>query len=100
MHRTIQVQILDRKFPLRIHEDNEDLMRSIASYVDQKMRSVAGNLPDRPDLTIAVIAALSIAEELYAERARSPISVDELNDSLESLVGQIADVLDSESTER
>ncbi len=99
MQRTIQVEILDRTFPLRVHPDNEDLMRRIASYVDQKMRAVQTNLPDRPDLTVAIIASLSIAEELFAEQARSPMSAEELNKTLGSLADQLDEAIRDRNAE-
>ena len=94
MMRSIHVEILNRPFPLRVQPENEALMRRIAAFVDQKMRSARANLPDRPDLTIAVVAALSIAEELFAERARSPISRDDLDKVLHSLAAQLESALE------
>jgi cell division protein ZapA (FtsZ GTPase activity inhibitor) len=93
MHRSIDVEILGRPYPLRVQPENEALMRRIASFVDEKMRSARTNLPDRPDLTIAIVATLSIAEELFAERARSPISREDLNHALASLAAQLDSAL-------
>ena len=95
MYHSIHVEILDRPYPLRVRAENEALMREIAAFVDEKMRSTRENLPDRPDVTVAVIAALSIAEELFTERSRSPISQADLDEALGSLSSQIKNVLDA-----
>jgi cell division protein ZapA len=96
MFRSIHVEILDRSYPLRVQAENEALMRRIAAFVDERMRSVQSSLPDRPDLTIAVITALSIAEELYTERARSPISRSDLDDVIGSMVSSLEEALREE----
>ena len=96
MHRSIHVDIMGRTYPLRVHEDSEDLMRRIAEYVDEKLQTIQENLPDRPELTVAIVGALSIAEELFVERGRSPVSVEELDKSLSDLSAQLAKALDEE----
>lgn len=97
MSRTLRINILDREYVLRVErEDDERLTREIARYVDGKMRAFRQTHPDRPELTTAVIAALAIAEDLYAEKEQNAAlrrAIDELtaeaSQELERALGDV-----------
>ncbi len=91
--RSIRVSILGRPYPLRVRPENEATIRRIAEYVDGRMQSVKRRLPDRPDLTVAVIAALSVAEELFTSLKRSNEDPRTVASDLEELVRQLDSAL-------
>lgn len=67
MEKSIRVRILGREYPLKVqHEEDEQLTRDIAAYVDAKMQAFKQAHPSQSDVVTAVFTALSIAEELYS----------------------------------
>jgi cell division protein ZapA len=66
---SIRVRVLDREYPLRVAPGDEDYTIHLAQRVDERMQALRHALPTQPDLTHAVLAALELAEELFAARA-------------------------------
>ena len=92
MPETITVLIHGSESKLR--GDNAGRIRDAAEVVNEQMKYVAGKAPTQPTATIAVLAALNTAESLMTEqdrRKREAVDlirrIDELNESLESLLG-------------
>lgn len=95
MSHTLRVNILDREYVLRVErEEDARLTMEIARYVDGKMRAFRRSHPDRPELTTAVIAALAIAEDLYAERERARRLSGELEQTVNEVSLEIDRVLE------
>lgn len=67
--KSLSVEILGRNYTLRVRDDNQDLTRKLAEYVDAKMTVFRDSHPEQSDTTAAVITAMAIAEELFLERA-------------------------------
>lgn len=67
--KSLSVEILGRNYTLRVRDDNQDLTRKLAEYVDAKMTVFRDAHPDQSDTTAAVITAMAVAEELFLERA-------------------------------
>ena len=88
---SIRVRILDRDYPLRVAPGDEDYTQHLAHHVDERLRALRAQLPSQPDLTHAVIAALALAEELYAARAET----DRLRARVELETAALADRLDA-----
>ena len=94
MEKSIRVRILGREYGLRVQEDDEELTKEIADYLDTKMRSFRSSHPDQQDLTTAVIAGLAVTEELFSrqqmaegEKSRMGSALDELSDLLDTVLG-------------
>lgn len=68
--KSIKVNILGRPYPLKVEDDEEESMIKIAEYVDEKFRVYRRELSKQPDTTVMVLAALSIAEEMFAARKK------------------------------
>lgn len=69
--KSIKVTILGKQYPLKVEESEEETMKRIAGFVDEKFRQYKKELSKQPDSTIMTLAALSIAEELFEERKRN-----------------------------
>lgn len=69
--KSIKVTILGKQYPLKIEESEEEAMKRISQYVDEKFRQYKKELNKQPDTTVMTLAALSIAEELFEERKRN-----------------------------
>ncbi len=74
--KSIKVKILCSEYPLR--GESEELTKKVASYVDEMIQAIHQRIPEQPPLTVAVLSALNITEDLLKER--------EKNRSLSSLV--------------
>ena len=63
MKRLMEVHIFGQTFTVT-SEDDEQYVREIASFVDQRMRQIAENAKVTVPFRVAIMAALSIADEL------------------------------------
>ncbi|HEV8718185.1 MAG TPA: cell division protein ZapA [Candidatus Binatia bacterium] len=69
MKRLIEVEIFGQTFTVT-SEDDEIYVRQLASYVDQQMRQVGGASKTAVPLRVAIMAAMSIADEYYKASSR------------------------------
>ena len=67
MKRSVSVQIAGVRYSLKTDED-ERWVKSIAAFVDGKMREVQKSTRTVDTQSAAVLTALQVAEELFAER--------------------------------
>jgi cell division protein ZapA len=94
--KSIKITILGKQYPLKVEESEEEAMKRIAGYVDDKFRQYKKELNKQPDTTIMTLAALSIAEELFEERKRNrelnqqeDKTLKNVNKSLENFIEEI-----------
>ncbi len=75
--KSIRVKIFGSEYPLR--GDSEEFTRRVATYVDEMINSIHAKIPEQPTLTVAVLSALNITEDLFKERehAKAVVSVVE-----------------------
>lgn len=93
---SIKVTIMGKQYPLKVAENEVENMQQIARFVDEKFRLYRRELNQQPETTIMVLAALSIAEELFETRRKvNSNHTDEnklmqnVNHSLENLLKEI-----------
>jgi len=67
--KSIKVKIFGSEYPLR--GESEELTKKVATYVDQMITTIHDKIPEQPPLTVAVLSALNIAEELFKEREKT-----------------------------
>ncbi|HTX98844.1 MAG TPA: cell division protein ZapA [Bacteroidota bacterium] len=67
--KSIRVKIFGSEYPLR--GESEEFTRRVATYVDEMISSIHGKIPEQPTLTVAVLSALNITEDLLKERDQS-----------------------------
>jgi len=94
--KSIKITILGKQYPLKVEDSEEDTMMRISQYVDEKFRQYKKELSKQPETTVMVLAALSIAEELFEERRRNrELSqqddkvLEGVNKSIENLIEEI-----------
>ncbi len=83
--KSIKVTILGKQYPLKVADDEVENMQQIAEFVDEKFRLYRRELSQQPESTIMVLAALSIAEELFEARRNVNQSVENENRLMESV---------------
>ncbi|HEV8539052.1 MAG TPA: cell division protein ZapA [Bacteroidota bacterium] len=86
--KSIKVKIFGSEYPLR--GESEELTKRVASYVDQMIHSIHDKIPEQPPLTVAVLSALNITEDLFKEREKQR----SLASHLESEVSKMNEYLD------
>ncbi|MEM6785162.1 MAG: cell division protein ZapA [Bacteroidota bacterium] len=89
--RSIRVRILDRDYPLKVRGDKEALTRSLADYVNARLNQLKRQIPNQPDLTLAVLALLQFAEELDIREAQ----LSQLSAAIEAETAALAHHLDA-----
>lgn len=97
----VVVEIYDQIYQLR-GTDAEHIQR-LAATVDAKMRAVSAHGATVDSLRVAVLAALNIADELWALRARFDLlsgSVNQAQSTLRTRTGSLAGMLDEVLGER
>ena len=64
--KKLKVKIFEKEYSLLV--DNEDIAMELAKYVNTIMEETRDEMPDQPSDTIAIIAALNIAYDLFVEK--------------------------------
>ena len=67
--KSIRVKIFGSEYPLR--GESEEITKKVASYVDEMIRDIHEKIPEQPLLTVAVLSALNITEDLFKEREKN-----------------------------
>ncbi|MBM4166836.1 MAG: cell division protein ZapA [Ignavibacteria bacterium] len=75
--KSVKVRIFGTEYPLR--GESEEMTKQVAKYVDEMIHIVHEKIPEQSPLTIAVLSALNITEELFRERnlkSTAPLEVE------------------------
>ena len=83
--RSLRVRVLDKEYPLRVAPGEEEATFRIAKGVDERMRAIRRAIPYQPELTVAVMTALALAEEV----ALKETEIDRLRRAID---GEAADL--------
>ena len=67
--KKLKVKIFDTEYSLIV--ENEDIAKELAIYVNKVMEETKEELPDQPAQTIAIIACLNIAYDLFLEKNKN-----------------------------
>jgi cell division protein ZapA (FtsZ GTPase activity inhibitor) len=92
--KSIKVKIFGSEYPLR--GENEDLTKRVAFYVDGMLTKIHDKIPEQPPLTVAVLSALNITEDLLQEREKHVQEVTHLEAEVEKLSNYLDNCLIAE----
>jgi cell division protein ZapA len=92
--KSIRVQILNREYPLRVRPEDEHSTRTVAALVDERMQAIRAQVPGEPDLTVAVLAAMALAEEMTAHQREAALRESNVLGVINSLADHLKDALD------
>ena len=67
--KSVRVKIFGSEYPLR--GESEEFTKKVAGYVDTMINSIHDKIPEQPPLTISVLAALNITEDLLKEKDKN-----------------------------
>jgi cell division protein ZapA len=85
MKRSVTVQIAGVRYALKTEEDDR-WVKSVAAFVDGKIREVQKHTRTVDTQAVAVLTALQIAEELFNERRQSSELRKKIRDKSQSLL--------------
>lgn len=92
--RTTTVEIHGQEYTIRADRDPE-YVRTIANFVDDRMREVARGAGQVTSLKVAILTALNIADELFQERESGRADVvHSLEERARRLVATLEEVVD------
>ncbi|MGE5431521.1 MAG: cell division protein ZapA [Syntrophomonadaceae bacterium] len=78
--KKLKLKIFDKEYSLLV--ENEELATELAHYVNKVMNDTKDELPDQPIQTIAIIASLNIAYDLFLEKNKfrefSNLAIDKI----------------------
>ena len=84
---TVKVDIFNHQYLIKPTDNlSEDDIRTLASYVDKLMRQVSRKGYD--ELSIAILVALNLAEQMYKERKDSSDLLHDLIQGIDEVVKQ------------
>jgi cell division protein ZapA (FtsZ GTPase activity inhibitor) len=92
--KSIRVKIFGSEYPLR--GESEEFTRRVATHVDEMISSVHAKIPDQPTLTVAVLSALNITEDLLKERERAKATLGIVDGEVVKMVSYLDNCLQQE----
>jgi cell division protein ZapA (FtsZ GTPase activity inhibitor) len=81
--KKLKIKIFDKEYSLLV--ENEDIAKELAQYVNKVMEETKNELPDQPAQTIAIIACLNIAYDLFVEQNKNSEFVVQASDKIKKL---------------
>ena len=92
--KSIKVKIFGSEYPLR--GESEELTKRVAGYVDQMINTIHNKIPEQPPLTVAVLSALNITEDLFKEREKQRLVSSHLEEEISKMNEYLDQCLSSE----
>ena len=92
--KKLKIKIFDKEYSLLV--ENEEIAKELAIYVNKVMEETKDELPDQPAQTIAIIACLNIAYDLFLEKNKNREFVIQAADKVKKLKLQLNDTTISE----
>jgi len=89
--KSLRVKIFGSEYPLR--GEDEEFTKQVAGYVDEMIERIHEKIPDQPPLTIAVLTALNVTEDMMKDREKSHIVLQNVNGELEKMSQHLSNVI-------
>jgi cell division protein ZapA len=81
--KKLKIKIFEKEYSLLV--ENEEIAKELAIYVNKVMEETKEELPDQPAQTIAIIACLNIAYDLFLEKNKNREFVIQAADKVKKL---------------
>lgn len=83
LNKNLKIKIFDREYSLVV--DNEDRARKVSEYVNSLINDLSVDMNGQPSHTIAIVAALNIANDYFIEKETSEKDIAEATERLNRL---------------
>ncbi|RLE09426.1 cell division protein ZapA [Candidatus Aerophobetes bacterium] len=80
----VRVRIFNKEYNLKADEEDEEYLRMVAAYVDDKIRKIATSTSGGVE-QISVLACLNIADELYKLKERNRRAKEKIQKLIERI---------------
>ena len=87
--KKLKIKIFDKEYSLLV--ENEEIAKELAVYVNKVMEETKDELPDQPVQTIAIIACLNIAFDLFLEKNKNREFLIQASDKVKKIKLLISD---------
>lgn len=81
--KKLKIKIFDKEYSLLV--EDEEIAKELAIYVNKVMEETKEELPDQPAQTIATIACLNIAYDLFLEKNKNREFLIQASDKIKKL---------------
>lgn len=81
--KKLKIKIFDKEYSLLV--ENEEIAKELAIYVNRVMEETKEELPDQPAQTIAIIACLNIAYDLFIEKNKNREFMIQASDKMKKI---------------
>lgn len=81
--KSIKVRIYGTEYPLKV--DDEELTVRAAGHLDQMMADLHHQIPEQPPVTLAVLSALNMSEDLFHEQEEKKSITRKVEQELRSI---------------
>ncbi len=81
--KKLKIKIFDKEYSLLV--ENEEIAKELALYVNKVMEETKEELPDQPAQTIAIIACLNIAYDLFLEKNKNREFIIQASDKIKKI---------------
>ncbi len=93
--QSVKVNIFGEDYPIKGGAD-AGYIQEVAGYVDQKMKEVCERMSNKLPLRVAVLAAMSITDELFRERTDKEKKLLGIEERSQSLLEQLESSVNQE----
>jgi len=87
--QVVKIAIFGQDYPIRANVGDEEYVRTIAQYVDEKMREIDETMRPSSTMKIAILTALNIADELMSLRNEQKESMVDYQEKIDKLVFEL-----------
>ena len=91
--KQINVNIFGSEYTL-VSDDDDKFIKSVAHYLDNKMREIDRSQNLKSTARLAILAALNITEELFQEREYRKKLLHQINEEARKMNHSIVDILE------
>ncbi|HMU42392.1 MAG: cell division protein ZapA [Ignavibacteriales bacterium] len=81
--KKLKIKIFDKEYSLLV--EDEEIAKELAIYVNKVMDETKDELPDQPPQTIAIIACLNIAYDLFIEKNKNREFLIQASDKIKKI---------------
>lgn len=89
----IRVNVFGSDYTLK-SDDDENLVKEIAKFVDNKMREIDRQYSLKSSVMVAILAAMQISEELFQEREHRKKLLKQLNEESRKMNRLLIDAIE------
>lgn len=83
--KTTEIAIMGQKFMVK-SESNDDYVRRIAGFVDQKINEVMQSTKSVASLNVAILAAMNIADEYFKFKIDRDDRIDKAEKKIKDMI--------------